>query len=170
MPLLSDEERFLRACNLHGLLIDTNFLILLLIGRHGADKIRLCSRTSKYTVNDYLFIESMLATGAKLILTPHSLAEISNLTFDKLFHGEGLKRYFTHVVTAITNADERFVEKEVLLAEDNLLRFGFTDMANVIVAKGGCAVLTEDDDLFKHLLSLDYPVMNLDIIRTISVR
>lgn len=171
MALLSDEEAFLRACSRKGLLIDTNLLILLLIGRHNINEISSCSRTRNYTSKDYLFIETVLAsTKARIILTPHSLAEIANLTFDKLFYGENLRQYFVHVVAALTEADERFIEKEILLAEDNLLKFGFTDMANALVARDGCAVLTEDGELYGYMAGSGYPVMNLNMIRAISSR
>lgn len=160
---MTEEEKYFRACSQKGLVIDANLLVLLLVGRYKKSFIRGCQLTSDYSENDYEFIERLIAyTKASIIVTPHVLAEISNLTFDKMLRGKELEAYFVHALSAIRIAKERFIDKDRIILHDKLLTFGFADIANVEIAKEfGYAVLTEDGELFGYLANLKYPVLNL---------
>jgi hypothetical protein len=138
-------------------------LILLLVGRYKVTYIPDCSKTSRYTARDFKFIENLLAyTHASIVVTPHILAELSNHTFDKMLYGQPLQEYFSHVLVAIKTANEQYTHKDTILANQALLRFGFTDLSILEAAKGlDCAVLTDDDKLHSALLEANCRSMNL---------
>jgi hypothetical protein len=88
-----------------------------------------------------------------------------------MLYGKELDTYFGHVLDAMKEAEEKPVRMDTLLAHDSLLRFGFTDLANAEVAKEHeCAVLTDDDDLYCHLLEEKRPVLNLLTGRGLKLR
>ena len=63
-----------------GLLIDSNLLLLHLVGDIDPDYIHRVKTTDGYNKSDYESVASVLtAFGSKLFTTPHILAEVSNL-------------------------------------------------------------------------------------------
>lgn len=61
------------------LLIDTNVLMLLLIGRWDRASIPTFRRTATFTVTDFDLLEGALPRYARVVTTPAVLAEVSNL-------------------------------------------------------------------------------------------
>jgi rRNA-processing protein FCF1 len=160
---MTPEEIYYRACSQNGLIIDTNLLILLLVGRYEPTYLKDCPRTCQYSVKDFVFIENLVNyTNAKIIVTPHILAELSNLTFDKMLYGRSLEAYISQVINTIKGTEERHTHKDKILANDLLKRLGFADLS-VIEASSehGCAVMTDDDKLYKYLCDATCPAMNL---------
>lgn len=63
-----------------GILIDTNLLILLLVGSFNENLISNFKRTINYTVEDYKYLKTFLLGFDKHFYTPNILTEITNLT------------------------------------------------------------------------------------------
>ena len=63
----------------NGLLVDTNLLLLHLIGRTNKNRILKFKRTQAYTIEDFELLERFIAEFKILITTPHVLTEVSNL-------------------------------------------------------------------------------------------
>jgi hypothetical protein len=61
------------------LLIDTNLLVLLLIGRWDRDRVPRFRRTQVFSSNDFDILEQHLRLYQKLITTVPVLTEVSNL-------------------------------------------------------------------------------------------
>jgi len=61
------------------LLIDTNLLLLYLVGRTNKDRISTFKRTQQYTIEDFDLLEILVSRFAILVTTPHLLTELSNL-------------------------------------------------------------------------------------------
>ena len=59
--------------------VDTNLLLLLLIGSVAPDFIDNHKRLRAYTLADFLLLEEDLKSADSLIATPNVLAELSNL-------------------------------------------------------------------------------------------
>ena len=66
--------------NAAGLLVDTNLLVLLVVGSVNRDRIETFKRTSKYTKADYDLLTRVLGAFQKIYTVAHVLAEVSNLT------------------------------------------------------------------------------------------
>src|SRR5438094_4633228 len=63
-----------------GLLIDTNLLLLYLIGMYDPDRIPRFKRTMSFTVDEFLLLDAIFTNFDKVITTPNILTEISNLS------------------------------------------------------------------------------------------
>ena len=79
----------------NGILIDTNLLILLLVGSYNEDMILSFKRTKNYTVEDYRYLKLFIAGFEKHFYTPNILTEITNLT-DSI-NSEPSFPFFLHV-------------------------------------------------------------------------
>ncbi len=62
-----------------GLPVDTNLLVLFVVGAVNRERIESFERTSSYTKEDYKLLLQFLANFKKLHTSPHVLAEVSNL-------------------------------------------------------------------------------------------
>jgi hypothetical protein len=70
-----------------GLLIDTNLLVLFVVGSVNPNRIETFKRTSKYSPRDYDLLVRVMERWGSLYTVAHVLAEVSNLT-DRTRHAE----------------------------------------------------------------------------------
>lgn len=153
---------------MNGLLIDTNMLIVLLIGSYSPDLIPKCEKTSDYDENDFIYIKRLIAeTRAKIIVTPHILAEVSNLTFRGIIYEPGFSQYVEGLIAILQESQEHHIKKASLMGHTGLLAsFGFTDLSVLEAAKElKCAVLTNESSLTTLLIDEKCPTRNMDYIR-----
>src|SRR5690606_14486178 len=62
-----------------GVLLDTNLLLLWLIGRYDRRLIGRHKRTEAYTTDDFQLLDRLTRRCTKRFTTPHVLTEVSNL-------------------------------------------------------------------------------------------
>lgn len=121
-----------------GILVDTNLLLVLLIGCVNKRLIG-GKRTEAYTEDKYHILVDFLKDFRRLITTPHILTEVSNLggaaltgkDQEKLF---GLLR--TPSLFDVKATDETVVERHIRRQEveaDHIRQYGLTDSAIVKV-------------------------------------
>ena len=60
-------------------LVDSNLLLLYLVGLTNKDRIPLFKRTQKYTVAEFELLVRLLAIFKKIVTTPQVIAEVSTL-------------------------------------------------------------------------------------------
>lgn len=145
---------------MNGLIIDTNLLIVLLVGTYNPS---LINRYCGFDQDTFVFIKRLLAlTQPKIVVTPHILTEVHNLTFHAIKQ-PGLEEYVSKVIGIIELAHEEHIDKTLLLGNVKMLAaFGFTDLSIIEAAKkNGYAVITDDDRLFGSLLSNDCQARNI---------
>lgn len=136
-------EEFIRAYATKGLLIDTNVLLLYLIGQHDPAYIPVYKRTQKYTPDDYSILCRFVRPFQRLIMTPQILAEVHNLS--QSVQKSRVRKYFATLVHLLRPATEYYVEKNVLLENSKLPQFGFTDLSILETARTQkVGVLTDD--------------------------
>lgn len=139
-------------CSSKGILIDTNLLILLLVGNFDPKYIASFKRTQKYDVSSYAFLKKYVQNFSKIITTPQILTELSNLTFDEMNQSNKMTEYFRQVVGYLRLAQESYQDKTQLIAHPSLSKFGFTDIGIVNVSKQTkCLVITDDFPLSRIL-------------------
>lgn len=149
----------------HGLLVDTNLLLLYGVGLYDSTFIAKVKRTRKYTVDDFAFIRDFISRFQRIITTPHILAEVSNLALD----GTDLKDrpYAGALIEAIRRTKELYIQKDVILDLDCFPKLGVTDAAILELAnRDGYLVLTDDFPLAGYLQSYECSVINLNHVRT----
>ena len=147
-----------------GLLIDTNVLLLFLVGLYDEAYIQVFKRTQQYTVEDFHLVRDFAAPFHRLITTPHILSELSNLSL--ALKGERVQGYFAYLVEVLRKAKEIHIGKDELLANKSLPRFGFTDLSITEAAKRyDYLVFTDDFGMAGLLHAGKCDVINLNHLR-----
>ncbi len=151
----------------HGIIIDTNLLLLYLVGVYDLSFIAKFKRTRKYSIEDFNAVSGLAENFRELVTTPQILAEISNLSFQ--MPESKIGKYFTCLVGVLEKAREHYVEKNQLIRSNLLARIGFTDVSIIEAAKqANYLVLTDDLKAAGYLQASRCDVINLNHIRTIQ--
>lgn len=124
------------------ILIDSNLLLLLLIGRVNPTRIALFKRTSKYTTQHFRALTDILISGPRPVTTPNILTEVSNLA-GQLTDPErskvlGLLRLLVETI------DERYVASKEAVAINEFTRLGLTDAGIMSMKLDRCVVISDD--------------------------
>jgi len=145
----SDKDEFFRACINNGLIVDANLFLLLAFGT---------SHKRTDGMDEEMVITKSIATycsdkGGKLILTPHVIAEVSNMLINrqKGFDFAG-NTNFIILTNFLREAFEHPVPKSLILDNKHLAYVGFTDLSILEAAKeNNYGVLTVDGGLYTKL-------------------
>ena len=143
-----------------GLLIDTNIILLYLIGSIDISLIRDFSRTAMFTASDFYKVSKFIDYFDLKITTPHVLTEVSNLIGNKQNLPNLLKTY-------IEKSKEIYLKSSEVSKNNAFFNFGLADTAITETAKDSYLVLTDDRPLYGFLINAQIDVVNLDQIRMI---
>jgi hypothetical protein len=149
------------------LLIDTNLLLLLLIGSLDPSLIRREKITANrgFDETDFNQLRDFVGQFQKLVTTPHILTEVSNHA-DKIKgtnHGKFIQRFMSFIETL----DECSETSKVLAKTEPFQRFGLTDTAISHLATENFLVLTVDFPLAGYLQKKGLNVINFNHVRQI---
>ncbi|MGA2114732.1 MAG: PIN domain-containing protein [Bryobacteraceae bacterium] len=135
--------------NAAGLLVDTNLLVLLVVGSVNRDRIETFKRTSQYSKADHDLVIRVLGRFRKICTVAHVLAEVSNLT--DLTGAEKVRA--RNVLRETISLLDEVEMPSARAAEDRLHQdLGLTDAAIGSVARAhNCSVLTDDLALYLQL-------------------
>ena len=132
-----------------GLLVDTNLLVLYIVGRVNPARIGQFKRTRKYAIDHFEFLCRLLDRWSCLYSVPHVFTEVSNLTD---LQGHELACARVALRETITEFDEEMLPSNEAASGPLYGRLGLTDSAIAQVAlKLDCEVLTDDLDLYLSL-------------------
>ena len=145
-----------------GILIDTNLLVLLLVGSYNEDMISNFKRTTNYTIEDYRYLKVFLTRFEKHFYTPNILTEITNLT-DSI-NSEPNFSFFQHVKYMLGAFKEHNVSSDEIMELKSFLKFGLTDAVNCKLSDK-YLVLTDDLRLYSYLANQGLPAINFNHIR-----
>lgn len=143
-----------------GLLIDTNLVLLYIIGSIDIWLIRDFSRTAMFTVDDFDKVSRFIDYFDLKITTPHVVTEISNLIGNRQNIQSLLKIY-------IENSKEIFLESSNVSNSNAFLNFGLADTAIMNTAKTSYLIFTDDKPFYGFLINSKIDAVNLDQIRMI---
>jgi predicted nucleic acid-binding protein len=146
-----------------GLLVDTNLLVLFVVGTVNRNRIDTFKRTRQYTMDDYDLLVRVLGNFERLYTVAHVLAEVSNLT--DLPGPERLRARLVLKETIFVLTEAEMPSTQA--AEDRLYQgLGLVDAAIGAVARAHhCAVLTDDLDLYLRLSLDNVNVFNFTHVR-----
>ena len=129
-----------------GYFIDANLLVLLIVGSEDRDLIARHRRLKAYTVDDYELLLRFVADVQRVLVTPNTLTEASNLIGQ---HGEPQRsRLMDRLGWLIRESDEIVVQSAAASANPDYRRLGLTDAALLEVVTAETPVLTVDLDLY----------------------
>ena len=149
------------------LLIDTNVLVLFIIGTVNRRRIESFKRTRQYTVGDFDFLIRVLANWQSHCTVAHVLAEVSNLTDLPGSELHEARRVLKEVISVLT---EHTAPSAQATSDRSFQTLGLTDASIVVAAREqSCTVLTDDLDLYLHLHRNGLPALNFTHLRARSL-
>jgi hypothetical protein len=147
-----------------GLLLDTNLMVLLVIGSYRRERILSFERTDRYSVRDFEILMHVLAKFERHVTTPHILTETDNLTrqLGKLEH-RALAAVMTRLLAKLF---EIHVPSKDASASERYAAFGLTDCSTLAVTED-VLFITDDFSLSQVLSHLGRTAVNFNHIRTL---
>jgi hypothetical protein len=97
-----------------GVLVDTNLLVLFLVGAVNKRRIPRFKRTQDYTIEDFDLLKSLIGWFGKLITTPHVLSQVSDLADLPGQEQREIRRVFKWVAEQV---EESYDQTRVLVAD-----------------------------------------------------
>lgn len=145
------------------LLIDSNLLLLLIMGSFNRSLIGTFKRLAMFTKEDFSFLQMLVAQCKTIIVTPHILTEFSNLA-NSLPHRQKEEWSIFFREWIVKALEERQIGAVEIAASNAFLYFGITDAA-MFHASTEVSVLTIDARLAAYLQSQDRNVINFNHLR-----
>ena len=145
-------------------MVDTNLLVLLVVGLTSESMTEKHKRTKEYGRKGYKLLLETLSLFDRIVVTPHILAETSNLVRQcadplKTQVGESL-------AVLVFESEEQAVPAERIARQPEYPWIGFTD-AGVLEAlsESAATLLTEDDGLYAASLGRGLDAINFEHLR-----
>jgi rRNA-processing protein FCF1 len=148
-----------------GALIDTNLLLLYLVGKVDTGRIPTFKRTKQYVVEDFHLMERLVSSFQRIVTTPNILTEVSDLAGQ--LSGELRARFFQQFREQIEILDEQYWPSKEVSLNEYFTRCGLTDSVIMSVTPNQYLVITDDFRLSNILDHLGIDVINLNHIRTL---
>lgn len=145
-----------------GVVVDTNLLLLLLIGLFDKKQIIKFKRTSSYSIEDFELLLSFLNNFQNILYTPNILTEVTNLADSINISPE--YHFFNHIKLVLLNFSEAYVPAIEIFRNKSFLKFGATDAVNEFLASD-YLILTNDIPLFAFLENSGLPTINFNHLK-----
>ena len=144
-------------------LVDSNLLFVLIVGSTGRNHVGRARRTEQYSPEDFDLLQSALAEYYEVMVTPHVLAETSNLlgylSEPLLSTARSTLRYM------LANWSERCAPSIEVVDAPTYLRLGVTDSALFLAASATTALFTDDFPLYLAASKAGRPAVNFTHLR-----
>ncbi|WP_204102286.1 MULTISPECIES: PIN domain-containing protein [Spirulina sp. CCY15215] len=150
-----------------GLLIDTNILLVLFVGKVNRQRISQFNRTEGFTAKDYDVLIKIIKRFSKIVTTPNILTEVNSL-INQLKEPERSQclELFSDLLSRV---DEFYLESKRISEIEKFSKFGLTDCGILDLAKDRYLVLTNDFKLANYLESRGIDTINFTHIQQIHL-
>ncbi len=150
--------------NTSGVVLDSNLLLLLVVGLAGEKYISKHKRLAAYAVEDYRLLVESISGVERVIVTPNTLTETSNLL------GYIAEPDRSHLYLAFREliglAEEKYYESDQSTRRAEFPRLGLTDSAILEAVSDANPLLTVHLDLYLAALAAGGKAMNFNHMRT----
>jgi len=144
-------------------LVDTNLLVLLIIGLTDPELIGKHKRAQAFSADDFLLLELFLAGHEQVLVTPGILAETSNLLRQT---AEPVRSaLLARLAVLIDNVTEVHIPGRTAASSSCFLRLGLTDCSILEAAKEAGHLVTVDLDLYLEAARTGLHATNFNHIR-----
>ncbi len=144
----------------HGLLLDTNLLLILIAGSVEPGLIQVFQHTKEYSIVDYQLLLHFSRCFDRLVTTPNILTEVSNLGY-KLPKGRR-DAFFDVLKKMIPEWSEHYKASGEIVQEPAFVELGLTDAGLFRLKTLKCLILTADGRLRYWLGASDVPCLSFD--------
>jgi len=165
---MSIREKDIRLYFRKGIIVDTGPLILLLAGYYNYDSIGKSKLTAEFIKRDFDILTSFLSKFRKIIVTPHVLAEVSNLINTRV-HKSDFADFIEKIIENLSDFKEVYVQKDEIISREELKKVGITDTGILLACERDNNLILTKDFRFKGLcISKGLPVIHFDRLRAES--
>jgi hypothetical protein len=147
--------------------VDANLLILLLVGQTlGAARVATNRRTRDFGPGSYTALLDLLSDFDTITVTPHSLAEVSNLLpVQESAEGERLQESLLILIGSVI---EVYDTAKRLVVEKEIRWLGLSDVAQLLAVEKHGILLTANRKL--HVAALQRGVQSVDFREYMDLR
>lgn len=145
-----------------GILVDTNLMLLLVVGRYSTKRIATFKRTSTYSPADFGILMKLLEGFDRIVTTPNIATEVDNLSrqLPKNEH-QMLSKAMNLIFATVVEVPKRTTQA---VGSPNHARFGLTDAHSIALAAEHL-LLTDDFPLYGFTVSRGRPAINFNHLR-----
>ncbi len=145
------------------LLIDTNLLVLFVVGTASKEYIAKHKKLTEFTVEDYDRLVKIIAKASEVLVTPNTLTETSNLA---AYINEPARGKVLNVLrTVVSASQERYVPSSVAAERKEFVQLGLADAALLEIAAKDVTLLTTDFALYNIALAKGAQAINFNHLR-----
>lgn len=144
-------------------LVDSNLLLLLFIGKFRRELIAKFKRLNTFTTEDYDTLALLLEQFGRIATTPNILTEVSNLSGSLRDEMRGL--YYNSFAGSLSVLHETYLPSSEVTATPLFRALGITDAGIALLAKDGMLVLTDDLTLYQYATGSGIDALNFNHVR-----
>ena len=151
-----------------GYFIDSNLLVLRVVGDVSKDLIQKHRRLKTFVVEDYDRLMDLLRGAPLVFVTPNTLTETSNLLAQ---HGEPERsRFLDQLRFLIQNSREVVVSSADASTNSSFNRLGLTDAALLETVSANMPLVTTDFKLYQAAVTKDpYSAVNFTHLQNLTL-
>ncbi|CAN5367153.1 hypothetical protein BH20ACI1_BH20ACI1_15430 [soil metagenome] len=142
-----------------GIFVDSEILLLFIVGTKDPNLIGNFGRTAKFDENDFILVSSFIDYFYLKITSPHILTEVSDLL------GESNDFQFI-LKTYINIAEEVFLPSKNVAKSESFLKFGLADSAIIEVSKNSYLIFTADNRFYGYLSNMGIDAVNFNLLKS----
>ena len=140
-------------------LIDTNSLVILLVGLIDPKLINKHRRTSIYEEQDFIDLLEFIGDFKDLIVLPNVWTEVDNLLNN--FNRDRKESYIIHITNTIKSTTEKFLESQSAVNNASFYDLGLTDSLLLEYSKVCKFLITSDSNLSDYAIANGIKVFDL---------
>ena len=160
-----DARALIEKHQARGVLVDSNLLVLFLVGMVNKRRILEFKRTQSFTIEDFDLLARLIGWFGRLIATPHVLGQVSDLADLPGKERLQIRRLFKSVIERM---EESYDLSRVLVSDPIFERLGLTDAAIATVCSRGVLVLTADLELQLAVQRQGADALNFNHVRPLA--
>jgi predicted nucleic acid-binding protein len=164
-PHLAVNE-FIQKYARRGILLDTNILLVYVLGGYDETRIESFKRTNTFSIKDYRFLAEFILHFRQLVVTPQILTEVSNLLAQ--LREPQKTPCFRSFGDRIQSLTEQVHPSSQIALTTTFNSLGMADASIPLAARNGFLVLTDDLQLYRHLADLGVDAINFNHIRVLG--
>ncbi len=145
------------------LILDTNLLLLFIVGSTSREYISKHKRLKAYTETDFDLLIKIMSYVQNVFVTPNTLTETSNLAGQ--IPEPARTKIFKVFCDYIPSADEHYCESRQAITRKEFIRLGLTDSVILHEMTDTFILLTDDLDLYLAAIKEGYQAQNFNHIR-----
>lgn len=162
---MNDLEDLLRQGK-RGVVLDTNLLLVLLVGLWDPRHIARFKRTASYGEDDFRLLAAIVGRASRLVTTPHILTEVCNL-LESLNRQNGFKLFpLLAQLQAQEGARERWREASALMDAPHFPMLGIADASLIDASRKRHLVVTDDAQCYAAMAKAGGLAININHLRS----